>query len=136
MEPLTHVDLFSGIGGFSIAAKWNGIRTVAMCEIDERCRAFLFQLRSDGTDVNFDLIYYNTSGTLRLAFTATDGKIAADEEIPFSLEPLGAQSYVLSIKAPAVVGKYTLEAIAIPADDKDHPTSSHRDVTLEPANAH
>lgn len=38
---LTHVDLFSGIGGFALAASWNGIRTVQFCEIDRRCRDFL-----------------------------------------------------------------------------------------------
>lgn len=32
---LTHVDLFSGIGGFSIAAGWAGYKTVLHCEIEE-----------------------------------------------------------------------------------------------------
>jgi len=32
---LTHVDLFSGIGGFALAAKWNGIETVQFVEIDK-----------------------------------------------------------------------------------------------------
>ena len=36
-----HVDLFSGIGGFALAARANGVRTVQFCEIDARCRAFL-----------------------------------------------------------------------------------------------
>lgn len=33
-DELTHLDLFSGIGGFSIAAEWAGFRTVAFSEID------------------------------------------------------------------------------------------------------
>lgn len=28
----THLDLFSGIGGFALAANWNGVRTVGFCE--------------------------------------------------------------------------------------------------------
>lgn len=31
----THVDLFSGIGGFALAARWAGVQTVAFAEIDD-----------------------------------------------------------------------------------------------------
>lgn len=31
---MRHLDLFSGIGGFALAARWAGIDTVAFCEID------------------------------------------------------------------------------------------------------
>lgn len=37
----THLDLFSGIGGFGLAAKWNGIETQAFCEIDPWARKIL-----------------------------------------------------------------------------------------------
>lgn len=35
------IDLFSGLGGFSLAAHWNGIETACFVEKDERCRSFL-----------------------------------------------------------------------------------------------
>jgi len=37
----THIDLFSGIGGFALAAQANGLRTVAFCERDEWCQRLL-----------------------------------------------------------------------------------------------
>ena len=40
MKP-THIDLFSGIGGFSLAARWNGIKTVVFCEQDKFCQKVL-----------------------------------------------------------------------------------------------
>lgn len=36
-----HLDLFSGLGGFAIAARCAGFNTVAFCESDHRCRTFL-----------------------------------------------------------------------------------------------
>jgi beta-galactosidase len=71
------------------------------------------------------------SGTLRLVFTSADGKEAAAEEMPFSLPPLGAQSYTVTVKTPAAPGKYTLQAIASPSDEPGHPTISHRDLAIE-----
>lgn len=38
---LTHVDLFSGIGGFALAAKWAGFQTVTFCELDTFCHQVL-----------------------------------------------------------------------------------------------
>lgn len=41
-EPLTVLDLFSGIGGFSLGLeRTGGFRTVAFCEIEPYCRAVL-----------------------------------------------------------------------------------------------
>jgi DNA (cytosine-5)-methyltransferase 1 len=37
----THLDLFSGIGGFALAAQWAGFRTVAFVEIDKYCQKIL-----------------------------------------------------------------------------------------------
>lgn len=38
---MRHLDLFSGIGGFALAARWAGFRTVAFCEIDKYCQRVL-----------------------------------------------------------------------------------------------
>ncbi len=38
---MNHLDLFSGIGGFALAAKWAGFKTVAFVEIDEFCQKVL-----------------------------------------------------------------------------------------------
>tara|TARA_R100000655_G_scaffold70883_1_gene109269 strand:+ start:4103 stop:5158 length:1056 start_codon:yes stop_codon:yes gene_type:complete len=36
-----HLDLFSGIGGFALAARWMGIETIGFCEIDKYCQKVL-----------------------------------------------------------------------------------------------
>jgi len=41
MNDLTHIDLFSGIGGFALAARWAGIKTVQFVEIDPFCQKVL-----------------------------------------------------------------------------------------------
>lgn len=38
---MTHLGLFEGIGGFSLAARWAGWETVAWCEIDQFCQNVL-----------------------------------------------------------------------------------------------
>ena len=75
-------------------------------------------------------------GKLRLAFTDAAGKEAAAEEMPFSLGPLGGETYTVTMKAPETPGAYSLQAIATPADDSGHPTVSHRDVVLLSPAAH
>ena len=37
----THIDLFSGIGGFALAARWAGIQTIQFVEIDKFCHKVL-----------------------------------------------------------------------------------------------
>lgn len=41
MNALKHLDLFSGIGGFALAAKWAGFQTIGFVEIDDYCRRVL-----------------------------------------------------------------------------------------------
>lgn len=38
---MKHLDLFSGIGGFALAARWAGFETVAFCEKNDYCRDVL-----------------------------------------------------------------------------------------------
>lgn len=38
---MNHVDLFAGVGGFSLAAKWCGIETIQFVEIDPFCQKVL-----------------------------------------------------------------------------------------------
>ncbi len=38
---MRHLDLFSGIGGFALAARWVGWETVAFCEIEPYCQKVL-----------------------------------------------------------------------------------------------
>ena len=38
---MVHLDLFSGIGGFALAAQWIGFKTIAFCEIDNYCQKIL-----------------------------------------------------------------------------------------------
>jgi DNA (cytosine-5)-methyltransferase 1 len=41
MNEKTHLDLFSGIGGFALAARWNGYRTVGFCDNEPYAKAVL-----------------------------------------------------------------------------------------------
>ena len=71
------------------------------------------------------------AGKLRVSFSNIGGKEMAADELPFALAPLGADSFTITLKTPEALGKYLVEATAIPADDKEHPTVSHRDTIVQ-----
>ena len=49
-KPIRILDLFSGIGGFSLGLKWaGGFKTVAYCEIDPYCQEVLQARMRDGS---------------------------------------------------------------------------------------
>ena len=52
--PYTHIDLFSGIGGFALAAKWAGIKTIQFVEIDPFCQKVL-QKNFPGVPIHDDI---------------------------------------------------------------------------------
>ena len=51
---MNHVDLFSGIGGFALAARWAGLETVQFVEIDPFCRKVL-QKNFKGVPIHDDI---------------------------------------------------------------------------------
>jgi hypothetical protein len=75
------------------------------------------------------------AGKLRLVFMDAAGKEIASEKTAFTLAPLGAQSYTMTVKTPAEPGKYSLQAIATAEDESADPTISRRDVIVEDAPA-
>ena len=55
---MTHLDLFSGIGGFALAAQWNGFRTVAFCEKEPYAQQVLRE-RFRGVPIHADICTLN-----------------------------------------------------------------------------
>lgn len=52
---LMHLDLFSGIGGFALAAQWAGFQTVAFCEIEPYCQKVLRKNFGQGIVIHDDI---------------------------------------------------------------------------------
>jgi hypothetical protein len=76
-------------------------------------------------------------GTLQLKFVGPDGGTATVTQTPFHLNALGAESYLMTIRAPDQAGKYTLEAAATASDNASDPTLSRRWITVvSPAAKH
>jgi len=54
MSQMNHLDLFSGIGGFSLALERVGFKTVGFCEVDPYCR-LLLQKHWKGVTIHHDI---------------------------------------------------------------------------------
>jgi DNA (cytosine-5)-methyltransferase 1 len=61
---LTHIDLFSGIGGFALAARWAGIQTVQFVEIDKFCQKVLAK-QFPGVPIHDDIKTFTYAPTLK-----------------------------------------------------------------------
>ena len=71
---MKHLDLFSGIGGFALAAQWAGFETVAFCEIEDYPRKVLEKnfpgvpihrdIRNLMVDANGSLFYIHSDGSV------------------------------------------------------------------------
>ena len=50
---MNHLDLFSGIGGFALAARWAGFETKLFCEKDKFCQKVLEKITYGDSGVRF-----------------------------------------------------------------------------------
>lgn len=72
MDRASHVDLFSGIGGFALAARWAGYETVLFCEVDPFCRSVLAK-NFPGVPVHDDVRTLNAGAVARPIDLLTGG---------------------------------------------------------------
>jgi DNA (cytosine-5)-methyltransferase 1 len=56
-----HIDLFSGIGGFALAARWAGIETIQFVEIDKFCQKVL-RKNFKGVPIHDDIKTFKWAG--------------------------------------------------------------------------
>lgn len=57
---MRHLDLFSGIGGFALAARWANWRTIGFCELDPYCQKVLTK-NFPGVPIHDDIKTYTGS---------------------------------------------------------------------------
>ena len=69
---LTHLDLFSGIGGFALAARWAGIKTIQFVELDKFCCKVLNK-NFPGVPIHNDIKTFRYNETSAQPFLLTGG---------------------------------------------------------------
>lgn len=57
---MKHLDLFSGIGGFALAAQWLGINTSQFVEVDPYCQKVL-KKNFPGIPIHDDITTFTSS---------------------------------------------------------------------------
>jgi DNA (cytosine-5)-methyltransferase 1 len=62
---MNHIDLFSGIGGFALSAKWAGFKTRMFCENDKFCQKVLAK-NFPNVPIHDDIKTFNYSGKIDL----------------------------------------------------------------------
>lgn len=68
----THLDLFSGIGGFALAARWAGLTTIAFCECELFCQAVL-RKNFPGVPIHADVTTFDAEPLLGRVGLLTGG---------------------------------------------------------------
>lgn len=76
----THVDLFSGIGGFALAARWAGIHTVQFVEIDPFCQKVLNKNFS-GVPIHGDIKTFTYANWDRLQEQGAEQQTSGDRQL-------------------------------------------------------
>jgi len=121
----THLDLFSGIGGFALAAQWAGFQTGGFCEIEPYCQKLLkqnFPNTPIHTDVRntADFTQYRdridllTGGFPCQPFSVAGKQLAEDD--PRSLFP--AMLDIIKVVRPAwVIGENVTGIINLALDE-------------------
>ena len=123
----THLDLFSGIGGFALAAGWAGYNTIGFCEVEDYPRRILSK-RFSGVPIHGDIreldgsdyqgVSLITGGYPCQPFSAAGKRGGASDDRHLWPEMLRVvkQARPASVLAENVAGHVTLGLDAVLAD--------------------
>ena len=112
---MKHLDLFSGIGGFALAARWAGIETVGFCEIEEFPRKVL-QKNFPCVPIHYDFRELDGSEYERIGKQARPAWAGC--EIVTDLDSMGLDGVLADLESEG----YSTRPLIIPAGavQRDH----------------